>query len=158
MNPPVLYLDTSVMGGYFDSEWQEPTQELWRQWRAGRWRFRTSIVAAAEMARAPEPVRELFRATFPPSELLASNEESESLARLYLDAGVLPRKCSDDARHVAACVAGGCLVLVSWNFRHLANVRREAGFNAVNVLNGYGSLRIVSPLELIYEQEDAEEL
>jgi len=36
---PSLYLDTSVLGGYFDDEWKEPTQELWRQMEAGQWRF-----------------------------------------------------------------------------------------------------------------------
>jgi len=63
----------------------------------------------------------------------------------------------DDARHVAACVSAGCMVLVSWNFHHLANVTREAGFNAVNILTGHPPLRIVSPLEIIYE-EDQEDL
>jgi len=28
VNTPVLYLDTSVLGGYFDDEWKEATQEL----------------------------------------------------------------------------------------------------------------------------------
>ena len=44
---------------------------------------------------------------------------------------------------------------VSWNFKHLANVRRETGFNAVNLLQGYPTLRIVPPSFLIhgYDQE-----
>ena len=44
--------------------------------------------------------------------------------------------------------------LVSWNFKHLVNLRREDGFNAVNLLHGRPLLRIVSPLELIYEDEN----
>ena len=44
--------------------------------------------------------------------------------------------------------------LVSWNFRHLVNVQREAGFNAVNLLQGYPPIRIVNPLELIHGNED----
>jgi hypothetical protein len=31
------------------------------------------------------------------------------------------------------------------NFKHLANVRRETGFNAVNLLQDYPALRIVAP-------------
>ena len=38
------------------------------------------------------------------------------------------------------------------------NVRREAGFNAVNLLQGYPSVRIVSPLELIHENDEDEEV
>lgn len=45
---------------------------------------------------------------------------------------------------------------MSWNFRHLANVRREAGFNAVNLLQGYAPLSIVNPKELIYGDTDDE--
>ena len=44
--------------------------------------------------------------------------------------------------------------LVSWNFWHLVNVEREKGFNAVNLLQGYRSIRIVNPLELIYGNEE----
>lgn len=153
MKKTSLYLDSSVVGGYFDTEWETPTRELWRQWEEGRWRFVTSVVTEAEMARAPDRVRELFESTFPAVGLIPLGADVESLAGSYLDAGVLPRKYSDDARHVAACVAGGCVLLVSWNFRHLANVTREAGFNAVNILNGYPTVRIVSPLEIIYEED-----
>jgi hypothetical protein len=35
-----------------------------------------------------------------------------------------------------------------------AILRREAGFNSVNILLGYPSVRIVSPLELIYGNEE----
>ena len=44
--------------------------------------------------------------------------------------------------------------LVSWNFKHLVNVQREAGFNAVNLLQGYPPIRIVNPLELIHGNQD----
>ena len=54
MRPPTLYLDTSILGGYFDDEWKKPTQELWRQMESGLWRFVTSLVAAEELIEAPE--------------------------------------------------------------------------------------------------------
>jgi hypothetical protein len=44
--------------------------------------------------------------------------------------------------------------LVSWNFKHLANVRRESGFNAVNLLQGYPPIRIVAPTSLIHGHEE----
>ena len=154
MSIRTLYIDSSVIGGYFDTEWEEATRELWRQWQIGKWRFLTSTVTAAEMLGAPAEVRGLFEKTFPAVDWLEAGEEAELLAEQYLAAGVVPRKYSDDARHVATCLLGGCLVLVSWNFRHLANVNREAGFNAVNLLQGRPTLRIVSPLELIYENEN----
>jgi hypothetical protein len=41
-------------------------------------------------------------------------------------------------------------VLVSWNFRHLANVKKEQRVAAVNLLLGYAHpLRITTPLEVM---------
>ena len=39
--------------------------------------------------------------------------------------------------------------LVSWNFRHIVNVFRIKGYNAVNLKNGYIQLDIRSPKEFI---------
>ncbi len=65
----------------------------------------------------------------------------------------LRRRVRDDARHVATATVHGVRLVVSWNFRHLVNVRREDGFNAVNLLHGWPAIRIVSPKEIIYAQE-----
>jgi hypothetical protein len=60
----------------------------------------------------------------------------------------------DDARHVALAVTHGIGLIVSWNFRHLANYQRESGFNRINLLYGYSSVRIISPPELVYGDDD----
>ena len=152
-----LYLDTSVIGGYFDKEWMADTRELWAQAQAGKWRLLTSIVTERELENAPENIRQLFRDTFQDaSELLMATEEAEDLAEEYLRAGVVSPKFADDALHVAVCSTHRIPYLVSWNFRHLVNVRREAGFNAVNLLQGYPSLSIVNAKELIYADSDNE--
>ena len=157
MKASTLYLDTSVIGGYFDAEWMADTRELWAQARAGKWHLVTSIVTERELENAPENVRQLFLDTFQDaSELLMATDEVENLAEEYLRAGVVSPKFADDALHVAICSTHRIPYLVSWNFRHLVNVRREAGFNAVNLLQGYPSLSIVNPKELIYADSDNE--
>ena len=89
---------------------------------------------------------------------MGGRDEAESLAQAYVAAGVVTAKYADDARHVAIATVQGIAVIVSWNFHHLANLRREAGFNAVNLLQGYPQVRILSPLELIHENDEEEEL
>lgn len=154
---PRLYLDTSVIGGYFDVEWMADTRELWEQARAGKWELVTSIVTEREMEGAPEKVRQLFAETFREAAvLLAETGESEDLAQEYLKAGVVSAQFADDARHVAISTVSRVSHLVSWNFRHLVNVRRAAGFNAVNLLQGYPPISIVNPKELIYADTDDE--
>ena len=59
-----------------------------------------------------------------------------------------------DALHVAIASVHGIRLIVSWNFKHLVNVRREDGFNAVNLLEGWPPVRIVSPKEIIYAESD----
>jgi hypothetical protein len=145
-----LYLDTSVIGGYYDTEFMADTRALWRLRDRGRFRFVSSVIVDQEIARAPEPVRALMRATFAPGDLLPMTVEALELARHYLAQKVVSVDFTDDARHVAVCTIARLHYLVSWNFRHLANTRRESGFNAVNVLQGYPLVHIVSPAFLIH--------
>ena len=148
----ILYIDTSVIGGYFDAEFAATTRRLWQLASAGSFILRTSEVTAMEIVNAPAPIRKLFAKTFP--DLIQLSSATLALANAYLTHKVVPPKFRDNALHVAACTLSGISPLVSWNFKHLVNLRREDGFNAVNLLHGRPMLRIVSPLELIYENEN----
>ena len=76
--------------------------------------------------------------------------KSEELAEAYLQAGIIPAKKRDDARHVAIAPVAGLEIVVSWNHRHLANERKWALFNAVNRLTGYEQpLMIHTPFEVM---------
>ena len=157
MKIPTLYLDTSVIGGYYDAKWMQDTRELWRQAKEGNWKLVTSVITERELLAAPLAVRDLFEETFPNAEvLLPETDEADDLAHEYLKASVVSERYADDAMHVAICTVHRINFLVSWNFRHLVNVRREAGFNAVNLLQGYPMVSIVNPKELIYGITDNE--
>lgn len=54
-----IYIDTSVLGGCFDTEFSIWSNGLIRDFRAGRLVPVLSDVTAAEVTEAPEPVREL---------------------------------------------------------------------------------------------------
>ena len=149
-----LYLDTSVIGGYHDREWLADTRVLWDQAKAGHWRLVTSIIAEAELKNAPANVREVFAQTFEAGSILDTSSEIEELAEAYLAAAVVSPKFADDALHVAMATVHGVRFIVSWNFQHLVNVRREDRFNAVNTLRGWPPVRIVSPREIIYAGPD----
>jgi len=153
-----LYLDTSVIGGYFDAEFMADTRALWRLKEEGRFAFVSSELVLDEVARAPERVQELWRMSLELEEVLDITEEMEDLAAAYMMRKVVPADYADDAQHVAICSVARLDYLVSWNFKHLANARREAGFNAVNVLHGYPPVRIVAPTFLIHGYEQEEEL
>ena len=152
--PPQLYLDTSVIGGYFDAEFEQDTRELWRQQEAGLWVFVTSSSVAKELPQAPPNVRLLFERTFGPNDLMLDPTPAvEALAQAYVAAAVVSSTFMEDAIHVALCALNSIDYLVSWNFKHLVNTRRAAGFNEVNQLRGYPSVSIISPKELIHVDE-----
>jgi hypothetical protein len=81
---------------------------------------------------------------------LKLSEEIEELAEGYLQAGVIPVKKQDDARHVAVATVAGLEIVVSWNHRHLANEKKRALFNAVNRLRGYEQAIVIhTPFEVV---------
>jgi hypothetical protein len=76
-------------------------------------------------------------------------DEIGTLAQLYLENGIIPPKKLFDALHIAFCVVTKIDYLVSWNFKHLANINRERRVLAKNYEIGYRHpLRIITPTEL----------
>jgi len=59
-----LYVDTSVIGGYFDVEFAKETQELFENLVNSRYDIMYSSVTEDELLNAPKQVRELL-ATIP---------------------------------------------------------------------------------------------
>jgi len=53
------------------------------------------------------------------------------LTREYLRAGVVDTKMRVDAKHIAVATPARVDVLVSWNFKHIVNLRRIQGYNLV---------------------------
>jgi hypothetical protein len=54
-----------------------------------------------------------------------------------------------DATHVALATISRADAIVSWNFRHIVHLDKMKLFNAVNLMNGYGVLTIVTPREVV---------
>ena len=90
---------------------------------------------------------------YPISVLTISDEkEIRNLAQAYIDNSVIPEKKLFDALHIAVCTAYQVNFLVSWNFKHLANIRKEQQVRVVNIANNYfHDLRIISPTQLMNE-------
>ena len=84
----------------------------------------------------------------------AAQEKIFDLARMYIKEKILPQKKFDDAVHVAICVYYEFDILLSWNFRHLANITKQIQVNAANKKQGYlKDLFLLNPMEAIYEDQ-----
>lgn len=111
-----------------------------------------SAVVAEEIARSPDDTRrailKCIGETAPT--VLPLTADADDLAKRFIDQGVLSNRRFDDARHVACAFVSEVDLLVSWNYRHIANVRKAEGFNAVAILAGYaGDLALHTPLEVL---------
>jgi len=105
----------------------------------------------AEIRRAPEPKRtqliEKIR-DYEPEEL-EINEEVESLALNYADAGFVSKRAYDDLLHTATATVNNMDFLVSWNLSHIVRAKSIIGINRVNIAEGYRELRICTVLEVL---------
>jgi hypothetical protein len=75
------------------------------------------------------------------------------LAKSYIDEGGISGRFLLDAQHIAMATICKADVLVSWNFRHIVNLRRIRLYNAVNLKNGYQMIEIRSPREVLHHEE-----
>jgi len=150
-----VYVDTSVFGGVYDVEFREVTKRFFEQVKRGGYVVLVSRLTTDELEDAPDQVSQVMRALTPDEiEPVTLDEEVRSLAEEYIRAGVLGEASIDDATHVAAATVAGADLILSWNFRHIVNFNRIRGFNRVNNRNGYPSMIILSPREVIDDDQD----
>lgn len=149
-----IYIDTSVIGGCEDEEFSKWSIELFDRFRQGLMIAVVSDLTRRELDEAPESVKKALSSLPVASvEDVFLTQESEDLARNYLDNGVVSIGHTVDAQHIAIASVERADVLVSWNFRQIVNLDRIRAFNSVNLKLGYPVLEIRSPRELVYEKE-----
>ena len=155
MKPLRIYVDTSVFGGCFDTEFAEQSTRFFDLVRTGRIVVLVSQVVVDELREAPPQVREVFSSlageSLVPVDL---TPETIELRDDYVAAGIVSRRFVDDATHVAAATVARADAIVSWNFRHIVRVDKMRAYNQVNLQAGFGLLSIVSPQEVRFDEDD----
>ena len=148
-----LYLDTSVLGAVLDHD--DPRRVTISRNLLGSIGARIhagviSNVVQQELEQAPDAVREGILTSIRDIEfeLVIESGESRSLFSAYETLAVIPPRYRNDLRHVAVASASHVDALVSWNFRHLVNVRTRRAVSSVNLRLGYPLIEIVSPEEV----------
>jgi len=144
-----LYLDTSVIGGYYDTEFSEWTKPLIEDILNQKHIAIISDITIMEILDGPRNVNQLLEKLInTSSELVTSNEQTDLLASHYIQEGALTRKSIEDAQHIALATCNNVSAVVSWNFKHIVNMDKIRLFNSVNLKYGYGLIDIRSPREV----------
>jgi len=154
-----LYLDTTVRNFPFADdapEKQAHTLDFFQRIRYGVFEIYTSQAVLEELEGAPEPRRSQVMALWQETSHtpLEIPVEAGDLAMLYLKQKALPPRSVADALHVALTTIHQMDALVSWNFKHLANLTRHSKLASVNLSQGYNHpLERVTPLEVLDDEK-----
>jgi predicted nucleic acid-binding protein len=136
-------------------EFEKETKLLFEDITKGEFDVFYSSLTEDELIKAPQRVRELINELPKNSKRKVElTEEATHLADCYIAENVVGKTSREDCLHIAMATVYRADILVSWNFKHIVNVKRIRGYNAINLKYGYATIDIRSPKEIIsYEKE-----
>ena len=145
-----IYIDTSVIGGYYDVEFETATRLLFERIADKEFDVYFSEVNEEELFFAPQQVKEI-KDLIPADcfRYIEITEEARQLTQLYISEKTLGKASENDAYHIALASINRVDCLISWNFKHIVNYNKIKMFNAVNMRFGYPLIDIRSPLEFL---------
>jgi len=153
-----LYLDTSTISHLFADDTPEKmddTNHFWNDVINGKFEIVISPVVTDEIENCTEPRRSQMFEKLQQAQLqiLSKTDEVVLLANEYINGGVLSVKSLADCLHIAFAVVYDCDIIVSWNFKHLVNVKTINKVKVVNAINNYREISIMPPTMLLEEVE-----
>ena len=154
-----VYLDTSVISYLSQEDAPErmkDTLELWKDFVNGKYDVYLSQVTLDEIEKCSESKRNKLYDYLSDIEYtkLEINAEIIELAQKIIDMGILRPKSFDDCQHIAAAVVNACDCIISWNFKHIVNVKTIRGIKAITTYEGYKDLMIYPPSALLEEEDE----
>ena len=155
-----IYLDTSVINFLFSEQSPEKrdiTIEFFEKYLEYYDVFISEVVVAEiQQTKNIEKRNILFSAIdkYKIEYYNSINDEISNLANVYIGKKVIPEKKFEDALHIAFSTYYEFDILLSWNFRHLANINKQEKINIINQSLGFRKqLLLLNPMEVIYENE-----
>ena len=151
MKKTKVYLDTSVINYLVAARLPDKMNDTLTLWEifASEERFEVVLSETVhhELQACYEPKRSrLFEMVSEMDHsLVLMTEDIIALANHYVEFGVLTKDSYSDLLHIAAATVNECKLIVSWNFKHFVNFKTMDRVNAVNLIEGYNAIRIVSP-------------
>ncbi len=153
---PLVYIESSVVSYLTSRASADPIKNAWQTVTTQWWNNRLEDVTACispyviEEVSAGDPEAAQQRIDVIRNlNLLDTNEEIEALADFLLLGGGLPAKARFDALHIACAACHGVNVVLTWNFKHIANPVQPPVMRGLCAARGYRLPELVSPLEMM---------
>ncbi|MBR0039248.1 MAG: PIN domain nuclease [Lachnospiraceae bacterium] len=149
-----VYLDTSVVS-YLQQEdvpdRMAETLKLWKKFMTGCYDIYLSSMTTYEIDNCSKSKKNFLHSKLDEIEYteLGIDRDCLSLARDIIATGILTEKSFEDSQHIAVAVLNKCDVIVSWNFKHLVNIKTIKGIRKITQLKGYKDIEIITPTTLL---------
>ena len=153
-----VYLDTSVISHLLQEDVPEKmadTRQLWEMFRAKKYDVYLSTVTLEEIEACPEPKRDQLYNYLEQVEytLIEIDNDVLEVAEQIIEIGILTRKSYDDCQHIGAAIVNECDCIISWNFKHIVNIKTIRGIRAITNLKGHKPIEILNPSVLLESEE-----
>ena len=127
------------------------TLALWELFKAGSYEVYVSDIVFREIDKCDEEKLAILLEYLKQIKYhtIETNNDIIELAGKFIDFGILREKSFDDCQHIAAAVIYGCDCILSWNFRHIVNIKTIRGVRAITNLKGYKPIEIINPSALL---------
>ena len=150
-----VYVDTSVIGGCFDPEFEKWSNVIFKNFEDKILVPLTSAVVEKEIEFAPIEVQKKFEDFLKlEPEIIQLNQEILEIRNAYLAKAILKPKFANDLLHIAIATYANADVLVSWNFKHIVRFDKILLYNSANIELGYRQIQIYSPMEVARNEKD----
>jgi len=153
-----LYLDTSVISHLEAPDTPEKMREtlaLWEDIKAGKYEIVLSGVVDKELNDCHEPKRQIlydFLAMIDYSKVIV-NDEVRNIADEIIKLDILKPKHYLDCSHIGCAIISQSDYIVSWNFKHLVNIKTVNGVRAITNLFNYKPIDIIPPSMLVNKED-----
>lgn len=143
---------------FFDAErdGHADTVRLFEAIGAGEYEGYTSRYVVYELQNAPEPKQSDMLKLIDKYHIavLEVDNESDRLADVYIQEGIIPPKYRLDGAHIAAASVSNLNCVLSFNFKHINKLRTKEMTALVNLREGYRGITICTPMEVLeYDEE-----
>lgn len=152
---PKVYVETTVFSYLAARASRDPItaarQVMTRHWWDRRRHNYTLLISAAveaECRRGDAALAGARSRLLKTASLFPLNKEIMELAKLLMRPSAIPKAAGVDAVHIAAAAVAECEFLLTWNFRHIANVRIRREVERILARHGYRQTTICTPEEL----------
>jgi predicted nucleic acid-binding protein len=153
-----IYLETTIFNYYFDADRDAhaATVKLFNEIVTAKFHPFTSIFVVEELENAPKDKSRLMIDLISKFNIvvLPENEQAVRIAKLFIDNNIIPSKYLIDALHIALSLVNNLDKIITLNFKHIIRDKTKIFAEYISKINGYRSLTINSPMEVIDNDEN----